>query len=215
MLLNATVQHRVKHYDLLLARELASIEREHEQNLITHKNLENSIRRETYRKKSTLPFDEIYHEQNQTLDYHKINISTNNYLNDKSSSSVVSSIQNESQIDETILQISSRHQRQCSKLQRLPPIIKASLLNRSKQSTNNSHWMDHFRPLNKRKESFNDTLLELNEQLSKATLPRITPIEKQINSFMESLPTYTGIQRGFDNFAPSSLYSSRPPVIMK
>ncbi|CAF5111448.1 unnamed protein product, partial [Rotaria sp. Silwood1] len=39
--------------------------------------------------------------------------------------------------------------------------------------------------------------------------------QKQIHSFIDTLPTYTGSQRGFDNFAPASLYSSRAPVIMK
>ncbi|CAF1105642.1 unnamed protein product, partial [Rotaria sordida] len=160
MLLNATAQHRVKHFDLLLARKLAFIEREHEQNIIIHKNLENSIRRDTNRKKTTLSFDEIYHEPHQTLNYYKMNFSKNNYLNDKSSSSVVSS--NQSQDDEIILQTSSKYQRQCSKHQRLPPIIKASLLNRQKQSTDELHWIHHLRQTNKRKESFNETYLELN-----------------------------------------------------
>ncbi|CAF0801754.1 unnamed protein product [Rotaria sp. Silwood1] len=123
MKLNAIAQHRLKHINLLLAHELALIEREHEKNLIAYKNLTTSICRDYDRisnlnqNKISLSIDEIYDEQSQTFDYPKKQLSTNNYLNDKSCSSIISSNYTRSQIDVSIVRNSSKYRRQCSKLE--------------------------------------------------------------------------------------------------
>lgn len=223
MILNPNAQHRVKHFDLLLAREIALLERECEQNLITYQNLENSIRRDndrmlnSNRKNNTLPLGEIHHEHIITLDHSQKQIYTNNFSNEKSVSSYSSSNNSQCQTDEKESKLSHKYRRHCLKPQRLPPIIKATNVpNRRKPSTTNDlHWMGHFQQSNKRKDSVHDALSKINEELPKTTLPELTPIEKQVHAFMNSLPTYTGTQRGFDNFAPSSLYSIRAPVAMK
>ncbi|CAF1196479.1 unnamed protein product [Rotaria sp. Silwood1] len=215
MKLNAIAQHRLKHINLLLAHELALIEREHEKNLIAYKNLTTSICRDYDRisnlnqNKISLSIDEIYDEQSQTFDYPKKQLSTSNYLNDKSCSSIISSNYTRSQIDVSIVRNSSKYRRQCSKLERLPPIIKANISNQHKPSTSNLHSMNYFQPTDKRKQSFTETFSSFDKNSSKKTIPEITPIQKEIQSFLESLPTYTGIQCGFDSFGSSSRYSFR------
>jgi hypothetical protein len=213
MIPNASVQHRVKHFDLLLARELEYIKREHQQNLITHKNLEKSIIRDSNRtinlnrKKILIPIHENFNEQNE-----------------KSSSSIVSSNYNHShiQIDETPSEVFPQFHRNCFKSRRLPPIVK---LNRRKRTNNDIHWIasiqstnaqkENFSEINAQNENFSDIYTVLTDELPKVSLPEPSPLQKQIRSFMETLPTYKGLQRGFDNFAPASLYSRRAPVAMR
>jgi len=199
MIPSAAAQHRGKHFDLLLTRELAAIEREHEQNLITLQKLERSIRRDNNRSKNH-PRKKI-----PTLIDENSNEGT-----EKSSSSVISSTiysQTQTQIDQALPQIFRRYHRQCFKAQRLPPIVKPS---RKKQKSNELNWMDALQ-----NENGDDTFTVLNERLPKLPSPDLITIQKRIHSFMEILPTYKGVQRGFDNFAPSSLYSRRAPVAMR
>ncbi|CAF3298109.1 unnamed protein product [Rotaria sp. Silwood2] len=216
MKLNANAQHRLKHLNLLLARQLTLIEHEHEKNLITYKNLETSTRRDsdqisnTNQKKISMSIDEIYDEQSQIFDYPNRRLSTNNYLNDKSCSSMITSSYTQSQINVSMVRNSSKYRRQCSKFERLPPIIKANISNQHKPSTSHVHSMNYFQQTDQCKQNFTETFSSFNKNLSKQTLSETTRIEKQIQSFMESLPTYTGIQCGFDSFGASSLYSFRP-----
>lgn len=222
MILNATVQHRVKHYDKLLLRELEFIKREYEQNLINYKNLENSIRRETNqisninnKKKIRSKFDEIQQEINIKSNEDKNDLLKTNNLNDKSDLSILSiNDNNQYKINELIINNkSSKYKRKCTKRERLPPIIKSIKTNREeKKLENNFDWLNNVKQLNK------DNDLDssfINENYSNNILIDSTPIEKQIQSFIKSLPKYTGIQKGFDNFSFSSLYSNRLPVIMK
>ncbi|CAF3354029.1 unnamed protein product [Rotaria socialis] len=217
MLVNATVQQRVKHFDRLLSQELSLIKREHEQNLITHKNLVNFIRRDTNRtlnsnrKKISFKSDEFYCEQKEKSNHHTIEISTNG----KSHLSISSVNNSPNSSDEKFVEMNSKFRRQCTKTQRLPPIIRSNISNRQKQTMNDLHWMSHLQKSKKHRDSSGEIFSQLDEESFEETLPALTPIEKQIQSFMTSLPMYTGIQKGFDNFAPSSLYSSRTPVIMK
>jgi hypothetical protein len=220
MLPNASAQHRGKHYDLLLARELELIKREHEQNLITHKKLENLIRRDTNqifnhnRNKKALPFGEIYNEQKETLDYHKIVIHTNNYANQKRNSSKGSSHNRPDEpYDEPSPEVLPKHRRFCSKGRRLPPIVKSNIPNRQKQSSKDVHWTTSVHQSNTQKE--NEPFTVLPADFLKGRLPELPPIQRQIHSFLETLPTYKGIQCGFDNFAPSSLYSYHASVAMR
>ncbi|CAF4991351.1 unnamed protein product, partial [Rotaria socialis] len=41
------------------------------------------------------------------------------------------------------------------------------------------------------------------------------PIQRQVRSFLETLPTYKGAQNGFDSFGPASLYTNRSPVAIR
>jgi hypothetical protein len=208
MILNPAVQHRVKHFDLLLARELVLLGRAHEQNLITYTKLEKSIRRDSdqlsnpnLKKPSKLPPDEFYHKMPS-------------YIPEKTRLSISST--NNTQIDETLPQISPRrYRRTCFKPHRLPPIAKATTTNRKKRPSNDLHWVTSFQPEDTGKENISDTSTMIDEELPKAPLPELTRMQKQIHSFMGNLPTYKGVQGGFDNFAPSSLYSTRATVVMR
>ena len=233
MLLNSAAQHRAKHFNLLLARELSLIKREHEQNLITHQKLENSIRRatnqssNTNRSKISIPFDHIYNEQTESLDYSKIhfNDNNNNHSNQKRrlSFGVNSSIsQNQTNTDQTgefsddtSSVISVRRRRFCTKVQRLPPIVKASVLNRQRYGSKSHQWMTNFQQSNKPQENINEQIRMLNEESTRTNLPELSPIQRQVRSFLETLPTYKDIRHGFDSFGSSSLYSSRSPVIIR
>jgi hypothetical protein len=230
--MNSTTQHRVKHFDLLLARELSLLEREHSQNLITHQKLENSIRRannqstNNNRNKQCIPFDNIYNEQAESLDYHKIRLTNdNNNSNQRRrlSNGVNSTISQTptiiDQIDDFSDESSSfslfRRRRVCTKHQRLPPIVKANILHRQRRDSKNLHWMTNIQQSNIHKDDGNEPFTMLNEESSKPNLPELTPIQRQVRSFLETLPTYKGVQHGFDSFAPASLYSNRAPVTIR
>ncbi|CAF0733873.1 unnamed protein product [Rotaria sp. Silwood1] len=237
MLLNSAAQHRVKHFNLLLARELSLIERKHSQNLITHQKLENSIRRannqtlNNNRTKISIPFDNIYNEQTESIDHHKIRMNDNNTNNNNNNSNpkrrlsigaccTISQNQaNSDQIDEfsedTSSFISLRRRRFCTNSQRLPPIVKATLSNRQKRENKTHQWMINLPQSSKSKENVNEQLTILDEEPSQSNLPELTPIQRQVRSFLETLPTYKGVQDGFDSFAPASLYSNRASVAIR
>ena len=216
MLLNATAQHRGKHFDLLLARELLLLEREHIQNVITLKKLERSIRRDNNqipipnRKKLSIPFSDIHDEHNDTISYQNMRINRNKYSIEKPRLASISTIVSQNQSDEATPAIFPRYRRYCMKGHRLPPLVKANKSNRQKRSNKDLHWV-----ANSPQANIDQIFPVLNEELPKAPLPELSPMEKQIQSFMKSLPTYKDIQRGFDNFGPSSLYSNRAPVAMR
>ncbi|CAF0724939.1 unnamed protein product [Rotaria sordida] len=232
MLRNSAAQHRVKHFNLLLARELSLIERTHSQNLITHQKLENSIRRannqilNNNRTKISIPFDNIYNEQTESIDYHKLRMNDNNNNSNQKRRLSIGTCSNLSQnqtisdqidefSDDTSSFISLRRRRLCTKTQRLPPIVKATISNRQKRENKAHQWMINLPQSNKSKENLNEQLIILNDESSKSNLPELTPIQRQVRSFLETLPTYKGVQHGFDSFAPASLYSNRAPVAIR
>jgi len=197
---NSNIQHRAKHFDLLLARKLAFIEREHYQNLLLHQKLENSIRRASLQSsnvkkpKFIVPF-----ETSSSLSHHTNNkdrrtsnaCSTNNQTR-------VSSDHFDELSDDSLSSVSFRTRLYTGKNQRLPSITK---INKQKSTY---QWLNPFQEM----DSFSN-------QTNKTILPEISPIQKQIRSFLDRLPRYEGIQRGFDSFAPASLYTNRAPVIIR
>jgi len=234
MLSNSFIQHRAKHFNFLLARELSLIEREHSHNLLTHQKLENSIRRannqltNNHRTKISMPFNNIYNEQTGSIDYHNLRSNGNNQnlfpkrRQSIGTSSSNSSSQNQTNFDrmdefsdDTLSSFSSRRRRYCTKIQRLPPIIKATTVNQQKRENKNNHWIASFQQLNISKENIDEPFTILNEEITKSNLSELTPIERQVRSFLETLPTYKGVQRGFDSFAPASIYSNRAPIFIR
>jgi hypothetical protein len=234
MLSNSFIQQRAKHFDFLLARELSLIKREHSHNLVTYQKLENSIRRtnnqlsNTPRTKISMPFNNIYNEQTGSIDYHSIrnNFNTQNSFLKRGQSiggiSNTSSSQNQTifdRIDEfsddTLSSFSSRRRRYCTKNQRLPPIIKSTTPNQKKRENKNHHWIASFQQTNTSKKNIDEPFTILNEEITKSNLSELTPIERQVRSFLETLPTYKGVQHGFDSFAPASIYSNRAPIVIR
>jgi len=229
MLLNSNVHNRVKHFDILLARELSLIEHEYSQNLMTYQRLENSIRRDnkqssnSNRTKISIPFNNIYNQRTESIDYHKV-CSIGNNNNDNSNqkrrlSSSTSSNMSQNPIDDSDNDTSSskslRYRRYCTKNQRLPLMLKAAISNRQKRKSQNYHWMESYQQLKKPKDNANEPFRIFLGKSSNPSLPQPSPIQKQVRSFLETLPTYKGIQHGFDNFAPASLYSNRSPIIIR
>ncbi|CAF3403798.1 unnamed protein product [Rotaria socialis] len=273
MLLNSAAQHRVKHFNLLLARELSYIERTHSQNLMSHQKLENSIRRannqilNNNRTKICMPFDNIYNEQTESIDYHKmrindqININGNTNTNTANTTIITATAnsnnnnianynhnnpnlkrrlsiggsstisQNQANFDpivdefsdDTSSFISLRRRRFCTKSQRLPPIVKATISTRHKREPKNQQWVTNLPQSNnnnnnnnnKSKDDVHEHLTMLNDESLKSTLTELTPIQRQVRSFLETLPTYKGAQNGFDSFGPASLYTNRSPVAIR
>jgi hypothetical protein len=108
-----------------------------------------------------------------------------------------------------------RRRRFCTKTQRLPPIIKANTLTQQKRENKHHHWTSSFQQLTVSQENVNEPFTMSNEEISKPNLSELSPIERQVRSFLETLPTYKGVQHGFDSFAPASLYSNRAPVAIR
>ncbi|CAF3706470.1 unnamed protein product [Adineta steineri] len=235
MFLNSNVQSRVRHYDLLLTRELSFIKREHIQNLITYQKLENSIRRDNEqisnnnRTKISIPFNNIYNERTESIDYHKVcNIgntttTTNNNNNNSNQkrrlSSSTSSNMSQNQMDDfdddTSSYMSMRNRRYSTKSQRLPPMVKATISIGQKRKSKTQHWMTNFQETKRSKENSNEPFTILIEETSSPNLPEPTPLQRQVCSFLDTLPTYKGVQHGFDSFAPASLYSNRTPIAIR
>jgi hypothetical protein len=228
---NSIVQHRAKYLDHLLARELLSIEREHSHNLVIHQQLENSIRRannqssNNNRTKISKPFDDIYNEHTGTIDYH--NIRNNINSNQKSCLSTSASSRSNKSYNQTNFDqsdeffdyksssMSLRRRQCCTKVQRLPLITKPNTSNQKKRENKNHHWMASFQQSNIRKENVNEPFTTLNEEITISNLSELTPIQRQVRSFLETLPTYKGTQQGFDSFAPASLYTHRVPIAIR
>lgn len=236
MLPRPTVQNRAKQIHLSLARELFFIEREHSQYLIAHQKLENSIRRtnslssaDKNGKKISVPFNQIYNEQTGSIDYQNLRDSHINssqkvrlsFGGATSSSSSFSQIQtnldrNDEFSDDTSSFISIRRRRYCTKTQRLPPIIKPNVSNQQKREHKNRHWMDSYQRKDRSKEDLTKRFTIFNDEVTpEPILPELTPIQRQVRSFLETLPTYKGVQHGFDSFARASLYSTRAPIVIR
>lgn len=192
MIPSAAVQHREKHFNLLLARELDYLEREHEQNLLTIEKLEK--------------FVEFEHNQTKILRRRKHYLTPINHKsNEHYEPSVIESsvVNSDIQSDVSTSSNHRKYHRQCYKGQRLPPLTKSNRHKRKKlHSTSKSDI-----------QSENFTLI--SEPLPAISVPKLTVLDQQIQTFMEALPKYQGLEKGFDNFAPSSLYSNRARIAMR
>ncbi|CAF1201629.1 unnamed protein product [Adineta ricciae] len=221
MFFNSNLQHRVKHYDLLLSRELANLQREHSQNLITYEKFENSIRRDSKqncqmsRRKISTPSEYSCHEQIDAFDYRKVCSNSFKRRLSSSTSSNHSQHQLDDFDDDTVSYSSFKQRRYSTKNQRLPPMVKATSNERGKNRNKNQYWMANFQQTNKSKENPFEPFTIVIEETPVPIRPEPTPLQRQIRSFLNNLPTYRGIQNGFDNFAPSSLYSNRPPIVIR
>jgi hypothetical protein len=229
MVSNSIVQHRAKQINLLFTRELSLIEREHSQNVITHQKLENSLRRasdqfsDPTQMKISIPFKQIYNEQKGCLDYHQIRDSNINSIHKYRLSFGAASIINSMNPNQTNFDrsdefsddalssyISFRRRRFCTKPQRLPPIIKPKRENKS------PNWTPSPPETHRAKEDQFKQFTPINDEVSSPIPPpELAPIDRQVRSFLESLPTYKGVQDGFDSFAPASLYTIRTPILIR
>lgn len=230
---SSIAQHRAKQIHRSLTRELTFIEREQSQYLITHQKLENSIRRASLQltnknqNKISVPFNQIYNEQTGTIDYQNIRDSrinsTQKFRLPFGATNSISSVsqsqtnldRNDEFSDDTSSFISFRRRRHCTKTQRLPPIMKANALNQQKRENKNRHWTDSLQQTNKPKEDSTNRFTVLNDEISEPVLPELTLMQRQVRAFLETLPTYKGVQHGFDCFRPGSLYSNRAPIFIR
>ena len=207
MLVNAAVQHRVKHFDLILSRELAFLQRQYEQHLITHDRFSRAVRHQTSTTNVSRPFKEIYNEETETLDYQKMKkkMKTSDDHHQRRRPSIDTSIlsQIHSDVSSHVSQPSRR--RHCTKAQPLPPISSHRQQQRRVDPLNSRyekdlHWMSHFSPAKK------DAPSRSSENGS---------VDDEIQSFLQTLPTANEIQYGFDSFAASSLYTTRASIAMR
>lgn len=208
MMINQATQHRVKHFDLLLSRELSLIQRQYEQHLITHEKFERSIRHQKEEKKISLPLTSIYNEATNTIDYKKLRQKvTKHDPNAIHRSSIdLSSLLNTStdvSSDETPVKKPRKSRRLCTKAHPLPPIIKANVPHpRHLPAEKDIHWISQIQSLNKEKES-------------RLTYSTDSTVDEHLHSFLETLPAPQEIHYGFDSFGSSALYSTRAPVAMR
>lgn len=195
MIPNPTVQHRLKHFDQLLAEELSYLQRNCQQNLITYEKFEKSIRRDS--------------EQIKVLKRQKYLrtpvIDDDSIVSmEHTSSSIISTrhIRSPTLIDETSPTILPKFHRQCYKPRRLPPIVK---FRRDKRTNIDYSWLKNSHE--------NQPFTLLDDKLPNVS--ESSPIDERVQTFMDTLPPNKGLQKGFDNFAAAALYSRRAPVLMK
>lgn len=218
MVTNSLIQHRTKHFELLLARELSLIEREHSQNLAIHQKLENSIRQannqfsNTQRNKISLLSDSLYNERIGSKQNRLLSLGT---IGSNSSQNQTNLDQLDDFSDDTSSYNSFRRRRHCTKTQRLPSITRPNISNQQKQENKNQHRMASFQQSNLTKENLNQPFTIFNDEITKPNLSEFTPIQRQVRSFLETLPTYKEVQHGFDSFAPASLYSNRAHIAIR
>ena len=201
MIPNATVQHRLKHFDQLLAEEVAFLQRSCEQNLITYEKFEKSIRRDC---------DQIKHLKRQTF-LRTPTIDDDSIVSiEHAPSSIISTthIRSPSLIDDKLPTIVPKFHRHCYKARRLPPIVKFS---RDKRTKTDYPWSRNRSSLNNENQPF----MLLEDKLPNVPPSGPTLIEERVQSFIDTLPPNKGLQKGFDNFAAAALYSRRTPVLMK
>lgn len=221
MLVNSVFHHRIKHFDLLLARELSLIEREHLQNQLLHQKLENSIRRSTnptltpYRKKLSVPFNNIYNEQTESFDYQKI--SSHDPIQPSAKTRFPTETHRHNLHQQPLIPNSAddgtNPKRVPNPMFRLPTIVKANMPNRQRRRESQQlNWLASFQQANPEKEIDRETFIVFNDETTKTTPIELTAIQRQVHSFLQTLPTYKGAQKGFDSFAATSLYSYRKPV---
>ena len=209
MLVNAAVQHRVKHFDLILSRELAFLQRQYEQHLISHDRFARAVRHQTKESNVSPPLKEIYNEETQTVDYRKLRKKKKKKFADRRpsiESSVLSQLQSDvSSSHETSSQLSQSRRRYCTKAQPLPPICSHRARRTSRSSYEKDfHWISNFSPST-------STLVKEND----ARLNDFGAVDEEIQSFLRTLPNANEIHHGFDSFASSSLYSTRGAVPMR
>ena len=209
MLINQATQHRVKHFDLLLSRELALIQRQFEQHLITHEKFERSIRHNKDEKKISLPLKDIYDEDTEKVNYKKIRqkvTKIDGNTNHQTSIDLLSLIQTSSDVstNEISTRKPKKSRRLCTKAHPLPPIVKAKIVSprRVIHYEKDLHWLSQIQSMNKGKES-------------RLTHSTDSTVDEHLHSFLDSLPAPQEIHYGFDSFGPSSLYSTRAPVAMR
>ncbi|CAF1197942.1 unnamed protein product [Adineta ricciae] len=191
MVTNPHVQSRVKHYEILLSREVVLLERQREQNLTTLKKLEQTIRHEKERHSA---------KNQQNRNAHILERSQNTRMhgsNEKASPFV------------------PKFRRLCTKAHRLPPITKSCIPSTEQRLTNDRVRHLDNETIDKENEDLHDLLLTITNQLAKHSALETTKVDKQVHSFIEALPEYKGVQQGFDSFAPSSLYSTHATVAMR
>ncbi|CAF0802490.1 unnamed protein product [Adineta steineri] len=227
---NPHVQNRNKHYDLALKRQLISLDRKCEQSLSTIKKTEQAIRHESKkiaicsRQKSAIRPHEIRMGENQPPVVNQqpvINQKKRTYSNDYSNENVRSSPMNDIknkqyQYAEKTSPYATKFLRLCTNAHRLPPVVKSHIPPLKQQRLNkDTHWTSSYQASTKDGESVSDIISLLNEQLSKRSVVDMTNMDEQVHSFIEQLPTYEGIQQGFDNFGPSSRHSIPAAVAMR
>ena len=212
MAVNLAVLHRAKHFDLLLSRQLVSIQREHGVNSTIHQKLENAIRREYPRNYVSVPFHEIYDERTETFDHRKMRLKRNDGWNSMVHSSTDSSSVTENQTDASASDPSSesspRRRRYCTKVQFLPPIVRSNKSHRRKQTSGDLPLIS---PLG------TSTVAEgnLSGPMSNRTVDSMALIQTKVDSFLQTLPTSKNVRSGFDSFASASLYVTRTPICIR
>lgn len=214
MIFNSITQHRAKHIDLLLARQLALIKREHAFNLLTHQRLENSIRRMNDQpSKLATPFNQIENKPNGSMESHHQRSSNQKRrlsIGTGSTSSASSRYYLEEFSDD--VPTSSQRRRLCTKAQRLPLISRPT---ERKRVNPNRQWMTNFQPIDLTTEHFPESLPILNDEISKPIREELTPLQRQVRAFLAKLPPNKEIQHGFDGFAAAALYSNRGTIAIR
>ena len=209
MAVNLAVLHRAKHFDLLLSRQLVSIQREHGVNSSIHQKLENTIRREYPRNHISLPFDEIYDERTETFDHRKMRLKRNDDLNAMVHSSTDNSSVTQNQTDASAsnpsLESSPRRRRYCTKVQFLPPIVRPNKSHRGKLTSRDLPRMSPLRT---------PAVAEGNPSgpMSNRTVDSMALVQTKVESFLQTLPTSKNVRSGFDSFASASLLVTRTPI---
>lgn len=195
MIPSAAVQHRLKHFDQLLAEELTYLQRGYEQNLIIYEKFEKSIRRDcdqmkTLKRKKHLRTSTIDDDSVVSLSQAPSSIVTSTYVSNNS---------------EKLPKIAPKFHRHCFKAQRLPPIVK---LPRKK---NELSWLKNRSSTNDENQPFT----YIGDELPQMSRLESGNIDERIQSFIGTLPPNQGVQKGFDNFAAAALYSRRSAILMK
>ena len=76
--------------------------------------------------------------------------------------------------------------------------------------------MTNLQPASTKLEADHQVLILIKEEGKKKSNPLDpSPIHKQVRSFLDALPSYKGVQKGFDSFAATSLYSYRKPISIR
>jgi hypothetical protein len=221
MALNSHVQKRNKHLDLSLLRETEFIERQYEQNLIIYKKFEQIVRHDMKqipvctRRIDWIPLDEVHNEENPITNQHKKRMHMNDDPIEKSDIPIDNFNHGPHQLNGQPSQPVRKYRRLCLKGDRLPPIVTSHGTNREKRANKPVRRMTTFQQSNIENENANHIFAALNQKLSKRTERETSHVRTKIHSFLDTLPTYEGARKGFDNFAPSALYSTRATVAMR
>ena len=197
MIPSAAVQHRLKHFDQLLAEELNYLQRGYEQNLVIYEKFEKSIR----------------HDSDQIKILKRKKYSRTSMIDDDSIVSIEqapSSIITSTHVSRSTVtnQKLPKFHRHCFKAQRLPPIVK---LNREKRTKNEFSWLKNRSSANDENQPF----IYMNDELPKMSRLETATVDERVQSFIDTLPPNKGLQKGFDNFAAAALYSRRSAILMK